>query len=175
MIELTNRQNKRGGGVCLYVDEKINYKMRNDLNEIKHPEYTESLFIEIEPIKSKTIIVGVMYIYRPPDRDIKEFNNFADSLLSKITKKKKKKRKKEKKRKEKKRKEKLVYIIGDFDVNLLNEDIHIPTSDFITFSSYSLYPSITKPTRITTKSAILINNIFTNSHTNRHLESYCMT
>ena len=30
LIELTNRQNKRGGGVCLCVDEKINYKVRND-------------------------------------------------------------------------------------------------------------------------------------------------
>ena len=42
-LELTNRQNKRGGGVCLYVDENINYRVRNDLNEIKHPEYTENL------------------------------------------------------------------------------------------------------------------------------------
>ena len=97
-LELTNRQNKRGGGVCLYVDENINYKVRNDLNEIKHPEYTESLFIEIEQSKSKNIIVGV--IYRPPDQDIKEFNNFADSLLSKIT----------------KNDNKLVYIMGDFNV-----------------------------------------------------------
>ena len=60
-LELTNRQNKRGGGVCLYVDENINYKVRTDLNEIKHPEYTESLFIEIEQSKSKNIIVGVIY------------------------------------------------------------------------------------------------------------------
>ena len=44
--------------------------MRNDLHEIKHPEYTESLFIEIELSKSKNIIVGV--IYRPLDHDIKE-------------------------------------------------------------------------------------------------------
>ena len=59
--------------------------MRNDLYEIKHPEYTASLFIEIEQSNIKKYMnVGV--IYRPPDQDIKEFNNFADSLLSKITK-----------------------------------------------------------------------------------------
>ena len=49
----------------------------------------------------------------------------------------------------------------------VNEDIHAPTTDeFIDMlSSYSLlYPSITKPTRFTSKTATLIDNIFTNSH-----------
>jgi hypothetical protein len=49
---------------------------------------------------------------------------------------------------------------------LLNEDVHAPTNEFIDLmTSYSFYPSITKPTRITSKSATLIDNIFTNSHT----------
>ena len=56
--------------------------------------------------------------------------------------------------------------MGDFNINLLDEDIHVQTDDFInTISSYSMYPSITRPARITTKSATLIDNIFTNSHT----------
>ena len=56
--------------------------------------------------------------------------------------------------------------MGDFNINLLNEDVHTPTNEFIDLmTSYSFYPSITKPTRITTKSATLIDNIFTNSHT----------
>ena len=38
------------------------------------------------------------------------------------------------------------------------------TTDFLNvMSSNSLYPSITKPTRITSNSATLIGNIFTNS------------
>ena len=147
-LELTNRQNKGGGGVCLYIDENIAYSLRNDLHQIKHPEYTESLFIEIERNKSKNIVVGI--VYRPPDQDMNEFNKFTDSLLSKIT----------------KNENKLVYIMGDFNINLLNEDIHVQTADFInTISSYSMCPSITRPTGITTKSATLIDNIFTNSHT----------
>ena len=53
--------------------------------------------------------------------------------------------------------------MGDFNINLLNEDVHTLTNDFINImSSYSLYPSITKPTRITPTSATLIDNIFTN-------------
>ena len=159
-LELTNRQNKRGGGgVCLYVDENINYKARNDLNEIKHPEYTESLFIEIEQSKSKNIIVGV--IYRPPDQDIKEFNNFADSLLSKVT----------------KNENKLVYIMGDFNVNVLNEDIHIPTSDFInTFSSYIHCIQVSQNLQELPLNPQLKLTISLQTHIqNRDLESYWMT
>ena len=58
--------------------------------------------------------------------------------------------------------EKPVYLMGDFNINLLNEDVH--TNDFLNImSSNSLYPSITKPTRITSNSATLIDNIFTYS------------
>ena len=127
---------------------KIAYSLRNDLHQIKHPEYTENLFIEIERNKSKNIVVGI--VNRPPDQDTNEFNKFTDSLLSKIT----------------KNEKKPVYIMGDFSINLINEDIHVQTADFInTFSSYPMYPSITRPTNITTKSATLIDKICTNSHT----------
>lgn len=113
--------------------------------QVKHPHYVESLFIEIERSRSKNIIVGIMY--RPPGQDMNEFNEFIDRLLTNIT-----------------QNDKLVYLIGDFNINLLNEDIRGQTSDFINIlTSYLLYPSITKPTRITSKSATLIDNIFTNS------------
>ena len=55
--------------------------------------------------------------------------------------------------------------MGNFNINLMNEERHNPTSEFINLmTSYSLYPRITKPTRITSKSATLIDNIYTNSH-----------
>ena len=53
--------------------------------------------------------------------------------------------------------------IRGFKINLLNIDVHHKTNDFInTIYSYSLFPQITKPTRVTKKSATLIDNIFTN-------------
>ena len=147
-LELKNRRDKKGGGVCLYIDDDIKYTVRKDLEKIKHPDYTETLFIEIERQAAKNIIVGVLY--KPPDQDIKVFNTFAETLLCKIA----------------KNENKLVYLMGDFNINLINEDIHVPITEFIDMlSSYSLYPSITKPTRITSKTATLIDNIFTNSHT----------
>lgn len=144
-FESRNRENKRGGGVCLYIKDNIKYHVRKDLVQINHPANTESVFIEIEKSGSKNIVIGNMY--RPPDQDVNEFNEFIDKVLAKATK-----------------NQKQVYLMGDFNINLLNEDIHSQTNDFVNvLSSYSFYPSITKPTRITAKSATLIDNIFTNS------------
>ena len=86
--------------------------MRDDLAQLDHPKYVESLFIEIEKSGSKNIVVGVMY--RPPDQDVKGFNEFIDSLLVHVTK-----------------NQKLVYLMGDFNINLLNEDTHCRTNDFV--------------------------------------------
>ena len=117
------------------------------LQVLDHPNYAESLFNEIEKSGSKNIVVGVMYL--PPDQDVYEFNKFIDSLLVHVTK-----------------NQKFVYLMGDFNINLLNEDTHCRTNDFVNIlTSHSMYPSITRPTRITSKSATLIDNIFTNSKT----------
>ena len=56
---------------------------------------------------------------------------------------------------------KVVYIMGDYNINLLNVHTHIPTAGFIDMMySYSFFPLITKPTRVTGNSATLIDNIF---------------
>ena len=144
-LEFSNRKNGRCGGACLYISDRMKYNIRHDLAEINHPENVETVFVEIERMGLKNIVVGV--IYRPPGQDVNEFNAFTDVLLSQITK-----------------NDKLVYLMGDFNINLLNEDVHAQTQNFMNIlSSYCLYPSITKPTRITANSATLIDNIFTNS------------
>ena len=117
------------------------------MSKIKHPPNTETLFSEIERKNLRNIVIGV--IYRSPDQDINEFNRFSEDILSKVT----------------KDENKLFYLMGDFNINLLYYDTHTPTADFIdVLNSFSLYPSITKPTRITSKTATLIDNIFTNSY-----------
>ena len=53
--------------------------------------------------------------------------------------------------------------MGDFNVNLLNAERHTLTSEFCdTMFAYHHVPLITKPTRVTTDSVTLIDNIFTN-------------
>ena len=54
--------------------------------------------------------------------------------------------------------------MGDFNINILNSQSHQPTNEFINLMlSNSLYPLISKPTRITSSTATLIDNIFTNN------------
>ena len=56
-----------------------------------------------------------------------------------------------------------IFLCGDFNINLLNQDMHKGTNDFIDqLYSLGLYPLIDRPSRITTSSATLIDNIFTN-------------
>ena len=56
---------------------------------------------------------------------------------------------------------KLPYLTGDFNIDLLNVENHLPSQEFINLMySHSVFPYITKPSRVTTHSATLIDNIF---------------
>ena len=84
-------------------------------------------------------------IYRRPGSDPVDFNNKLNDILSIIT-----------------RERKRCIHAGDYNLNLLNASTHPPTSEFTDINfSHSLFPVINKPTRITSTSATLIDNIFT--------------
>jgi len=139
------RKAKIGGGVGFYIQDKIeqNYKLRPDLSI---DEISDSLFLQIMNAKNKSVIIGV--IYKPPDTDVLKFNENIDSILKIITK-----------------ERKPCYIMGDFNINLLKHSMHSPTKHFIDMLlSHGFFPLINKPTRITTESVTLIDNIFTNVH-----------
>ena len=56
--------------------------------------------------------------------------------------------------------------MGDLNLNLLNCESHPEYNDFLLMlNSYFLPPYILQPTRITKRSATLINNIFANTYT----------
>ena len=51
--------------------------------------------------------------------------------------------------------------MGDFNIDLLNMSTHQSTNDYIDINfTNSFLPLITKPTRITSTTATLIDNIF---------------
>ena len=55
--------------------------------------------------------------------------------------------------------------MGDFNINLLNCESHSESNDFLLMlNSFFLLPSILQPTRITDRSATLIDNIFANTY-----------
>ena len=59
---------------------------------------------------------------------------------------------------------KTIFVMGDFNINLLSYDEHTDTNDFInSVVSHYLLPYILHPTRVTDHSSIVIDNIFSNS------------
>ena len=61
------------------------------------------------------------------------------------------------------RKKKNTYLLGDFNIDLLNNNEHRPTNDFLdSLLSSSLLSYILQPTQLTGHSKALIDNIFFN-------------
>ncbi len=57
-----------------------------------------------------------------------------------------------------------MFIMGDFNLDLLKYDYHAATNDFVNnCMSHSFLPTICHPTRITESTATLLDNIFTNN------------
>ena len=139
--------NKIGGGVSIFIKHNVEYRTRTDLNISN--KFIQSLFIEIPKssiVGSKNdVVVGV--VYRPPDTDINVFTMYIKQILSTL-----------------KSESKIVYITDDFNINLLNIDQHIPSSEFVeTMYTYSFFLLINKPTRIGGNCATLIDNIYCNN------------
>ena len=58
-----------------------------------------------------------------------------------------------------------IILTADFNINLLNCESHPESNDFsLMLNSYFLLPYILQPTRITERSATLIDNIFSNTY-----------
>ena len=140
----SHRKNRQGGGVGLYLASSFDYKVRQNL-KFENSETTDSLFVEVTVPKGKNIIIGV--VYRAPDNNLTTFVKDFDEVLDKITK-----------------ENKLCYIMGDFNVNIMNYQTNNLTGEFLD-SMYSdlLSPLINRPTRITSHTATLIDNIITNN------------
>ena len=58
---------------------------------------------------------------------------------------------------------KQIFLLGDYNINLLNYNVHQPTNNFLdSLASNSIIPYILQPTRLTSHSKTLIDNIFLN-------------
>ena len=78
--------------------------------------------------------------------DFLEFNNYLNHMFEKVSK-----------------EQKQIFLLGDFNINLLNYNVHQPTNEFLdSLASNSIIPYILQPTRLTSHSKTLIENIFSN-------------
>ena len=105
------RDNRPGGGVSLYVKDSLSFKCRSEFN--RNESHIECIFIELSKSEtglSKDTVIGM--IYRSPNQDIYKFNESLGDILQVI-----------------KQENKLLYLMGDFNINLLDLERHLPSSE----------------------------------------------
>ena len=126
----------------MFISDKVKYKLRKDL--CYATSNFESCFVEIESKNSMNVVVGVVYRAHTV---IDDFVSDIDPIFKVLNSEKKQ-----------------IYVMGDFNIDLLKVDSHRSTHDYFEFIySYSLMPTIYKPTRITESTATIIDNILTNT------------
>ena len=66
-----------------------------------------------------------------------------------------------------------VFLLGDFNIDLLKYDKHAPTNEFLdSLSSHMFLPHIVQPSRISVTFKTLIDNIFSNIHTSSSISCH---
>ena len=154
------RKNKKGGGVSLYIADYLPFKCRHYLEYFDSE--MESLFIEIEDEMFNlecSLIIGVLY--RMPNACVDVFNERMCDILYTVQK-----------------ERKICYFLGNLNIYLLKYENHKPTATFLeNLWTYSVYPLITKPTRITNGSATLIDHVLTNNFdvNSKHMQGILCT
>ena len=138
-----NNNSRRSGGLAIYIRSlHSNLKQRTDLSY--KFDYLESLFVEV-PQGSKNVIIGV--VYRRPGTPTESFLNKMSDILNVIS-----------------NENKICYLMGDFNLDLLKHNSSQPVFDFATMmTSQNFFPSINIPTRVTDKSATIIDHVWSNN------------
>ena len=126
----------RGGGVCIYVKDYL--KVNVIKNDIEKHEGVEAKWLTVQHCKLPSIILGCFY--RHPKANASSFNYILDSFKNVIL------------------RDKPIFILGDFNDDLCKTDNKM--NKFV--SNLKLHQLITKPTRITSDSATLIDLFITN-------------
>jgi hypothetical protein len=125
---VTNRKNKPGGGVLLYVSENLNCKIVDGLS-YAIVDSLEVITIETTLKNNKKVIIGCLY--RSPNTSLENFNSHFCEYMNLVQ-------------------NRVLYLCGDFNINLLNYESNIETEHFINnLFSFGMFPLINKPSRIT--------------------------
>ena len=140
------RENRQGGGVSLLIQDHVSFKIREDLSIMC--DDIECIFVEANT--SKKMLIGV--VYRPPGRSIDCFNEQLKSVFDKLN------------------VSFPCYLMGDVNINLINHASHKHSGDYLDLIySNGFIPLINRPTRVTEKSATLIDHIITNNFVDKSL------
>ena len=140
------RQNRDccGGGLAVYVAELLDFeRVHVNVDNISIHPNTETLGIELKPLKSKNILLG--FFYRPPNSDATIFVENLEVLLQTFS-----------------RSNVEMILVGDFNCNLVcSTSLTIPTRSFLRVTRrFCLYQLIKNHTRVTERSKPVINLLF---------------
>ena len=142
-----SRTNKSGGGVALYINDSLQRKYLPDFFRCL-VNCAEVVSLEISLINGKKALIGC--IYRAPKTDLEQLIEFISNFCQNT-------------------RNKTIYLCGDFNIDLLQYDTNNVTNYFIDLLyRFGLHPLITRPTRITSHSNSLIDNIFTTNLSDIH-------
>ncbi len=137
------------GAIGIYVRSNVEAKKREQLG-ISDVDF-ETVWIEI--CNPKAIIVICCCVYRHPGSHFNKFNDHFRDNIGNLAK-----------------ENKLITIMGDFNINLLNYENHTATNEFLNMMfSYHFQPSTLHPTRFTDISSSIIDNIYINNATESNI------
>jgi len=147
-LQLKSRSNfTQGGGVGIYVKQNLRYNLRTDL--ISVDRLLEAIFVDVV-FENKTFTIGSLY--HPPsspsrtqnehfDQFLEILGNLCDLLSD----------------------QKNVILTGDFNLDCLLYQTNTQVTDYIDLLfSYGFLQTVTKPTRLTSHSAKIIDHVITN-------------
>ena len=139
-----NRKNKRGGGVLLFVSNKYSCVNIVENMTLDIDNCLEIITVELELYNNKKVSIGCLY--RAPNSNIETFNlELYKYMYLKLV------------------GNKTFYICGDYNLDLLKVENKVDTDTFVNnLFSFGFYPITNKPSRTTSHSATLIDNIFSN-------------
>ena len=138
----TQLSKSNAGGVAIYIKHNLDHFIRDNLCKLN--DCFEAVWIEIKNSKGKNSLCGC--IYRYPNTDATNLVQYLEATFSPIDKKKYN-----------------IFIMGDFNIDVLQYESHSSTNDFLnTMISNSFLPYILQPTRVTDHSSTVIDNIFSN-------------
>ena len=135
------------GGAGMYVKSSYEFDIKQNLSK-SCANISESIFIEIKREGHKNVIIGCIYRHHTPIPTFRDifFNNTLEEVSRQVN--------------------KTCAIMGDFNVDLTQYVSDSKTAEFYDLMcSYSFRPLILQPTRVTSKTATLIDNIFINDIT----------
>ena len=145
------RKDRIGGGTSILVNEKLRSRERRDL--LVETQSLEHCIVELKTDKRNILLVSA---YRPPNTNVKTFLIEYKKLSDRL----------------KKQKNHEIVNGLDHNLDLLKSHLNQPSNEFIELNlDRELIPCITKPTRITSKSTTLIDNILISRSLQRNFTS----